>query len=86
MSDLLKQPIRGNKFVDPDGTLTQRNLELLQLLVQLQILEGSGSPEGVTEAKRRTLYMNTAGTSGNILYIKRDADVGGDRRLGWILV
>ena len=53
---------------------------------QLQILTGTGSPEGVIEAKAATLYMNTAGTAGSILYIKRDDDISGDRSQGWILV
>ena len=69
-----------------DGKLTERSWKLLRQLVQLQILTGSGSPEGVVEAKILTLYMDTAGTAGNILYIKRDADISGDRSQGWILV
>ena len=69
-----------------DGKLTERAWKLLRQLVQLQVLSGSGSPEGVIEAKITTLYMNTAGTAGNILYIKRDADISGDRSQGWILV
>ena len=72
-------------FTD-DGKLTERAWKLLRQLVQLQILTGSGSPEGVIEAKVTTLYMNTSGTAGNILYIKRDADISGDRSQGWILV
>lgn len=50
------------------------------------IYYGSGSPEGVLEAPITSLYMNTAGTAGSILYIKRDQDVSGDRTQGWILV
>ena len=82
---MIKQPIKGQKFTE-DGILTERSAQLMRLLVQLDILEGSGSPEGVIEAKPRQMYMNTAGTASSILYIKRDADVGGDRTQGWILV
>jgi hypothetical protein len=57
------------------------------LLVNLSIaFDGVGSPEGVVEALPKQLYMDTAGTAGAILYIKRDADVGGDTSLGWILI
>ena len=33
-------------------------------------ISGSGSPEGVQEGKVTRLYMDTAGTSGSILYKK----------------
>ena len=47
---------------------------------------GSGSPEAVLVADITKQYMDTAGTAGSILYIKRDADIAGDRSKGWILV
>lgn len=46
----------------------------------------SGSPEGNVEAEQGALYMDVDGTPGAILYIKRDADTGGDKSKGWILV
>ncbi len=49
-------------------------------------LTGSGSPEGVLEALSTKEYMDTAGTAGNIKYIKRDDDIAGDKTMGWILV
>lgn len=61
------------------------NLFLTQLSA-LSVLEGSGSPEGIVRAGVTRLYMDTTGTTGNILYIKRDADIGGDTSKGWILV
>ena len=83
---MIKQLSRGEPVVEENRTLTERALQQNILMVELDILEGSGSPEGVVEAKSRRLYMNTAGTAGSILYIKRDADIGGDRTQGWILV
>jgi len=82
---VIKQPIKGQAITE-DGVLTERAYQMMRLLVQLDILEGSGSPEGVIAAQPRRLYMNTAGTAGSILYIKRDADVAGDTSQGWILV
>jgi hypothetical protein len=52
----------------------------------LSIITGSGSPEGVVNAPQTSLYMNTAGTAGSILYIKRDTAIAGDPTQGWILV
>ena len=78
----------NERLTDKNGRLERgRAQELVRELVQLSILTGSGSPEGVIEAKITTLYMNTAGTAGSILFIKRDADDGaGDRKSGWILI
>ena len=53
---------------------------------ELLPLIGTGNPEGVIEALQRRQYMDDAGTAGAILYIKRDADIGGDKTMGWILV
>jgi len=85
---MIKQFPLNQRFIDENGRiLPGRAYDLLRQLIQLDILEGSGSPELVVEATTRRLYMDTAGTAGNILYIKRDADDGsGDRTGGWILV
>ena len=82
---MIRQFPRSKGFI-VDGKLTERALKLIQLLVQLDILEGAGSPETVVEAKVRTLYMDTAGSAGSILYIKKLADISGDRTKGWILI
>lgn len=74
------------QFVDGEGSLTNRAQIWTELVTQQQIITGSGSPEGVVSAAPTRLYMNTAGTAGNILYIKRDAAVSGDSTQGWILV
>jgi len=58
----------------------------LQQITGLQILSGTGTPETFVSAPQKTLYMNTAGTAGSILYIKRDASIGGNDKKGWILV
>jgi len=53
---------------------------------RLDILQGAGSPEGVVSALQKRIYMDTAGTAGSILYIKRDTDIAGDDSKGWILI
>lgn len=84
MSDQIKQPIRTQPFLDEKGQLTQRNLELMRNLVQLDILQGAGSPDGVIEAKQRRLYMDTTPAASPVLYIKQQADIAGNRTLGWV--
>lgn len=66
--------------------MQRRFKDWAQNVTRLQILIGEGSPEGVVEAIQTQLYMDTSGTAGSILYIKRDADIDGDRTMGWILV
>jgi hypothetical protein len=71
-------------------TATGRPLQVLQLFSELvsklPILIGTGSPEGVIEAKQTRLYMDDAGGVGTILYIKKTNDIAGNRKNGWILV
>lgn len=82
---MIKQLIRSAPFTK-DGKILERPYKVMQELIQMDILEGDGSPEGVIMASSRRLYMDTAGTSGNILYIKKVNDISGDRTMGWILV
>jgi len=49
-------------------------------------ITGSGSPEGVVQARQFQLYINTTGTTGTLLYIKMQPDIGGDRKQGWVAV
>ena len=69
-----------------DGRMMQQYRTWTQQVSRSFPVIGSGSPENVVEAEQGQLYMDTAGTAGNILYVKRDADVAGDRTQGWILV
>lgn len=64
-----------------------RNLNLFtEDVSRLPILFGSGSPNGIIEARATRLYMDTSGGSGSILYIKQVDDIAGDKSDGWILV
>lgn len=49
-------------------------------------LIGTGSPEGIVDARLGQQYMDNTGATGSVLYIKRDEDVAGDTKKGWILV
>ena len=83
---MISQLIRSQPVTDDDNEMSQRFYTWTQAITNLQILTGSGSPETVVVATETTLYMNTAGTAGNILYIKKLSDISGDRTQGWILV
>jgi hypothetical protein len=49
-------------------------------------ITGSGSPEGVVEARQFSLYINETGTTGTLLYIKIQPDIAGDKKQGWVAV
>lgn len=72
------------EIVDKQGLMTLEMVNFINLVGDLSVSEGSGSPEGVLEAKVSKLYMDTAGAAGNVLYVKRDSDIGGDASLGWV--
>lgn len=83
---MITPPNQGQPIVSPDGRMTQVFRSWAQGVSKLEMLSGAGSPEGVVNATQKTLYMDTAGTAGAILYIKRDTSVAGDPTQGWILV
>ncbi len=72
--------------ITESGKASPEFMSWLQKATDLQIAAGSGSPETVLSAGQGKLYMDTSGSAGSILYIKRNADIGGDATKGWILV
>lgn len=77
-------PVEFLAIVDKQGLMTVEMSNFINLVGDLAISEGSGSPEGVLEAKVSKLYLDTAGAAGTVQYIKRDSDIGGDASLGWV--
>jgi len=74
-------------IVEPDGSLTVQSREFFSTITQRSLIIGTGSPEGAVPALQGSVYMDDAGATGAILYIKRDnADGAGDDSNGWILV
>ncbi len=77
-------------ILDADLSMTNQTrlffTTLLQAIDEQTVITGSGSPEGVVEAIITQQYMDTTGAAGAILYVKRDADIAGDKSQGWILV
>lgn len=76
-----------NRMIVTDSGDARQDMFLWMNTLSAQALTvGTGSPEGIVEAGQGGEYMDDAGTTGNIKYIKRDADIGGDKSQGWILV
>lgn len=83
----LSQPSSTRPIVNENlSSSTQLNTWFNVITAQSMII-GNGSPEGVVEAIQTAVYMDEAGITEAVLYIKRDADDGlGDKTKGWILV
>jgi len=72
--------------VDDRGVMVRRFDFWTLNVTRLAPIVGTGSPEGVVEAVETQLFMDNTGIAGSILYIKRNSDIGGDKKQGWILV
>lgn len=80
-------PVAGTTIANiGSGAATDEFQRWIEAVTRNDLLVGSGSPEGVVVATVGREYMDTSGTAGAIKYIKRDADIAGDRSNGWILV
>lgn len=73
-------------FLDENGALSSEARAWTQIITLRALIIGTGSPNGIIEAVQGAEYMDDTGTAGNIKYIKRDSDVGGDKSLGWYLI
>lgn len=71
-------------IVDSTGRMSRQFQEWQALVTRVLPMTGTGSPEGVVEAEQYQHYYDTSGGAGNILYIKMQSDIGGDKSLGWV--
>lgn len=72
-------------ITDSDGRPTQAFRTFMLQVTEESLISGNGTPEGVLEAGKGRQYMDEDGVTGAVLYIKQKEDIGGNRRLGWIL-
>ena len=79
-------PNAQQPVTDDLGIMLQVFRTWANAITQLDLIVGAGSPEGVVSATQGRQYMDSSGTAGAILYIKRDAAIAGDSTQGWILV
>lgn len=79
-------PTTTRPIIDDKGEMSQEMRTWTQIVTSQLLIVGTGSPETVVEAGQGSRYMDDAGTTGNIEYIKRDDNIAGDRTKGWILI
>jgi hypothetical protein len=73
-------------IVQPDGTMAQPFRQFTQDASLSIPIVGTGSPEGVIQARQYSLYINSTGTTGSIEYRKMLPQIGGDTTKGWVAV
>ena len=79
-------PLFTAAIVNPDGTMTDQFRAWCQAITRLDIIIGSGSPEGVVSAGVGRLYLDKDAAAGSVLYVKRDSALSLDPKDGWKLV
>jgi hypothetical protein len=55
-----------------------------ELVATLPILFGTGSPEGIIEARQGRQYFDSTGAANARLYVKSVDDIAGNRKNGWV--
>lgn len=79
-------PDPNSPFLDEEGFMVRRVRTWVNAVSRDITISGTGSPEGFVKALPKTRYMDESGIAGAIMYVKRDADILGDKTMGWILV
>ena len=72
--------------VEEDGTMASAFRQFTQEAALSIPITGTGTPEGNIEARQFSLYLDTSGGAGSIQYLKMTAEIGGDRKNGWVAV
>ena len=85
MTQVIDEVTLTNEITEKDKPNQSMRLFIDQV-VNNSLIIGTGTPENAIEANQDRLYMDDAGGTGTILYIKKVAAIGGDLKQGWILV
>ena len=76
-------PDASTPIIDENGVMTAIFQRWVTAITMLDLIVGSGSPEGVIDATVGRFYLNDTGTTITLLYVKKLAEIGGDSTMGW---
>lgn len=80
------QPSSDRPLLKESGSASTQFNSWLKTISDRSLIVGSGTPEGIVEGVQGADYMDDTGVVGAIKYIKRDADILGDKTKGWVLI
>lgn len=69
-----------------NGFATDQFRIFLLQVAERGLLIGEGSPNGTVEAQQGAEYMDEVAAPGAVKWIKQKADIGGNRKLGWVAI
>ena len=79
-------PQATTPIVDESGVMDDVFQRWVTQMTRLDLIVGTGSPEGVIEATVGREYLDGTGLAGAVKFIKQLPDIGGDRTQGWVAV
>lgn len=82
----IPNPDADLSIVDANGVMTDVFQRWVTSMTNLDLIIGTGSPEGVIEAQVGREYLDDTGVAGAVKFIKQLADIAGDRTKGWVAV
>lgn len=79
-------PDANTPVVDSNGLMNDAFQIWVSRMTSLDLLVGTGSPEGAIEAIVGREYLDQTGAAGAVKFIKQLADIGGDKSQGWVAI
>lgn len=79
-------PDADSPIVDKRGVMTDAFQIWVTRMTGLDLIVGTGSPEGVIPAEVGRDYLDQTGLAGAVKFTKQLADIGGDRTQGWVAI
>jgi len=79
-------PDASAPIVNEDGAMNDIFQIWVTRMTNLDLIVGTGTPEGVIEATVGREYMDDAGLAGAVKFIKQLSDIAGDKTKGWVAV
>lgn len=82
----IAEPDANTPITDGNGVMSDPFQRWVNQVTRLDLIVGTGSPEGVIEAQIGREYMDDTGLAGAVKFIKQLPDIGGNRTLGWVAI
>lgn len=79
-------PDAESPIVNENGSMSDVFQRWVSEITRLDLIVGTGSPEGAIDAEVGREYLDDAGAAGAVKFIKQLPDIAGDRTKGWVAV